>query len=78
MCDSPQLVGSSDIAAALGVTRQAVDHRLRTDPRAPAPAAVVNRTATWGGTRVWWRADIDRWLGGADPGRWAKIPGGCR
>ncbi|ONH36461.1 MULTISPECIES: hypothetical protein [Protofrankia] len=75
MCDSPQLVGSSDIAAALGVTRQAVDHRLRTDPRAPAPAAVVNRTATWGGTRVWWRSDIDRWLGGADPDRWARRPG---
>ncbi len=68
--EPPMFVGSSDIAAVLGVTRQAVDHRMRTDPRAPAPVAVVNRTATWGGTRVWRRSDIDRWLGGADPDRW--------
>ncbi|WP_237702828.1 hypothetical protein [Candidatus Protofrankia datiscae] len=67
-------MGSADIAAVLGVTRQAVDHRLRTDPRAPAPAAPVNRTSSWGGTRVWWRADIDRWLGGVDPGIWVSLP----
>ncbi|WP_416210401.1 helix-turn-helix transcriptional regulator, partial [Frankia sp. Cr1] len=74
----PMFVGSSDIAAALGVTRQAVDHRMRTDPRAPAPVAVVNRTATWGGTRVWRRTDIDRWLGGVDPDRWTTQPGSTR
>jgi hypothetical protein len=66
----PLLVGSGDIARALGLTRQAVDHRLRVDPAAPAPAAVVNRTATWGGTRIWWRAEIDRWLR-LDPEHWS-------
>ncbi len=72
--EPPILVGSSDIAAVLGVSRQAVDHRLRTDPRAPVPAVTVNRTARWGGTRVWWRAEVDRWLGGADPARWTALP----
>ncbi|SNQ51320.1 conserved hypothetical protein [Frankia canadensis] len=65
----PLLVGSGDIARALGLTRQAVDHRLRVDPAAPAPAAVVNRTPTWSGTRIWWRAEIDRWLR-LDPEHW--------
>ncbi|WP_250284034.1 MULTISPECIES: hypothetical protein [unclassified Frankia] len=71
-------VGSSDIAVVLGLTRQAVDRRLRIDPVAPAPAATVNRTRTWGGTRVWWRADIDRWLGGPNPDRWTSLPGQAR
>ncbi|WP_239344824.1 hypothetical protein [Frankia sp. Cj5] len=78
MAELPMFVGSSDIAAALGVTRQAVDHRLRTDPRAPVPVAVVNRTATWGGTRVWRRTEIDRWLGGLAPDRWIANPGATR
>ncbi len=64
--EPPILVGSSDIAAVLGVSRQAVDHRLRTDPRAPVPAATVNRTARWGGTQVRWRVEVDRWLGGPE------------
>jgi hypothetical protein len=63
------LVGSTDIARVLGLTRQAVDHRIRHDPQAPSPAAVVNRTGRWGGTRIWWREDIDRWLK-VDPARW--------
>ncbi|KLL10633.1 hypothetical protein BL254_12885 [Protofrankia sp. BMG5.30] len=75
MDEPPVFVGSSDIAVVLGLTRQAVDRRLRIDPVAPAPAATVNRTRAWGGTRVWWRADIDRWLGGADPDRWTSLPG---
>jgi hypothetical protein len=65
----PSVVGSTDIAWVLGVTRQAVDHRMRHDPTAPPPAAILNRTDVSGGIRCWWREDIDRWLG-LDPRRW--------
>jgi hypothetical protein len=75
MDDLPLLVGSGDIARAVGLTRQAVDHRLRHDPTAPSPAAVVNRTDSWGGTRIWWREDVDRWLG-LSPSHWRADPGG--
>lgn len=70
--DLPLFVGSGDIARALGLTRQAVDHRMRTDPSAPPAAGVVNRTPTWGGTRIWWREDIDRWLR-LDPEQWRRL-----
>ncbi|CUU56365.1 hypothetical protein UG55_100336 [Frankia sp. EI5c] len=72
MDELPLLVGSGDIARALGVTRQAVDHRLRSDPAAPAAAGVVNRTSAWNGTRIWWREDVDRWLN-LEPDRWHRL-----
>ncbi len=67
----PVVVGCRDIAQVLGLTRQAVDHRLRHDPTAPAPAAVINRVGRSRGTLVWWREDIDRWLH-LDPHRWRQ------
>jgi hypothetical protein len=69
----PVLVGCTDIAYALGLTRQAVDYRLRHDPSAPSPAAVVNRAGGARGTRIWWRDDIDRWLR-LEPRRWDRDP----
>lgn len=72
MDELPLLVGSGDIARVLGLTRQAVDHRLRNDPSAPRAVGVVNRTSAWGGTRIWWRADVDRWLH-LPPERWHQL-----
>lgn len=54
---APELdvVGIREIADVLNLTTQRVDQLARTDPRFPAPAAVL------AAGRIWRRADIEQW-----------------
>lgn len=49
------LVGVSEIAEMLGVTRQRVDRISRTDPDFPQPVAEIHAG------RIWLRDDIRAW-----------------
>jgi predicted DNA-binding transcriptional regulator AlpA len=49
------LVGSTEIAEMLGVSRQRVDQIMRTDDSFPEPEVELHAG------RVWKRADIERW-----------------
>ena len=59
------LVGTTDIAAMLGVSRQRVGQLAATHPDFPPPLDVI------GGRRVWNRKHIERWIA-AHP---ARTPG---
>ena len=50
------LVGTSEIGAMLGISRQRVDQIVRTDKRFPEPEATIGR-----GVRVWSRHAIEKW-----------------
>ena len=49
------LVGLTEIAERLGVSRQRADQIVRTDPAFPEPAAVITAG------RIWRRSDVERW-----------------
>lgn len=55
MEDSLDLVGISEVAEMLGVTRQRADKLSRTAPDFPPPASTLH------GGRVWLRSKIDAW-----------------
>jgi predicted DNA-binding transcriptional regulator AlpA len=57
------LVGVSEIAEMLGVSRQRVDQISKSDPHFPQPEAVLK------GGKVWARKAIDRWLASRRRGR---------
>jgi predicted DNA-binding transcriptional regulator AlpA len=50
-----QLLGVTEVAALLGLTRQRVQQLTETDPDFPSPAAELARG------RVWERDDIVKW-----------------
>jgi predicted DNA-binding transcriptional regulator AlpA len=50
------LVGVSEIAEMLGVSRQRVDQISKADPRFPKPEVVLK------GGKVWSREAIERWI----------------
>jgi prophage regulatory protein len=49
------VVGLSEIAEFLELTRQRVDQLARTDPDFPEPAAIISAG------RIWRRADVEKW-----------------
>ena len=49
------LVGLTEIAELLGLTRQGVDYLVRNDPMFPAPVAVLHAG------RIWEREAIESW-----------------
>jgi len=49
------LVGLTEIAELLGLTRQRVDQIARGDPKFPEPVAVITAG------RIWKRIDVERW-----------------
>lgn len=51
-----QLLGMSQIAAMLGVSRQRVHQLCKSYPDWPQPVATV------GGRRIWTRDEIEQWL----------------
>jgi predicted DNA-binding transcriptional regulator AlpA len=51
------LIGPSEIAAMLGVTRQYVDRLSREDPTFPQPEARPSSG------RIWSRAKVEKWAG---------------
>jgi predicted DNA-binding transcriptional regulator AlpA len=55
MPEKLELVGISEIAALLGVTRQRVDKLSRTDEDFPEPVAELHAG------RIWMRASVLRW-----------------
>ena len=50
------LVGASEVAEILGVTRQRVDQLARTEEGFPEPEVTIGR-----GVRVWSREAIEKW-----------------
>ncbi len=50
------LVGISEVAELLGVSRQRVDKISRTDEHFPTPVAELHAG------RVWLRADVEEWI----------------
>ena len=49
------LVGLTEIAEALDLSRQRVDQIVRSDPTFPEPVAVISAG------RIWRRSDVERW-----------------
>ncbi len=49
------LVGLTEIAELLGLTRQGVDYLVRNDPSFPEPVAVLHAG------RIWEREAVDAW-----------------
>jgi prophage regulatory protein len=49
------LVGLTEIAEMLDLSRQRVDQIVRADPRFPEPVAVI------AAGRIWRRSDVERW-----------------
>ena len=56
MQSAPELMGISEIAELLGVSRQRVDKISRTDTSFPAPIADLHAG------RIWLRDAIDKWV----------------
>lgn len=56
MGEKLDLVGISEIAEMLGVTRQRVDKLSRTDPAFPEPVAEIRAG------RIWLRAEVATWV----------------
>ena len=50
-----ELLSLTDIAELLDMTRQGADKLVKRDGTFPAPEVLT------GGTRVWKRADVERW-----------------
>jgi predicted DNA-binding transcriptional regulator AlpA len=57
----PELMGVSEIAELLDVTRQRVNQLVQTDPTFPEPEAEL------AAGRIWIRSDIEAWV--RDSGR---------
>lgn len=57
MSEELDLIGISEIAEILRVSRQRVDKLSRTDPGFPAPVAKIHAG------RIWRLSDVAAWLG---------------
>ena len=55
MASKLDLVGLTEIAAMLDLSRQRVDQIVRADATFPEPVAVITAG------RIWKRSDIERW-----------------
>lgn len=51
-----ELVGTAEVGALVGVSRQRVNELLRSDPSFPSPVAEL------AAGRIWQRTDIERWM----------------
>jgi predicted DNA-binding transcriptional regulator AlpA len=53
--DALDLIGLSEIAELIGVSRQYADRLVKSDPAFPAPVSVIRAG------RIWRRADVEKW-----------------
>ena len=61
------VIGISEVAAMLNVSRQRADKLTRTDPTFPPPVAEIHAG------RIWMRTDIANWI--RDTGRTPEVKG---